>query len=105
MKAFLGLAFLLTALNAISADQQASSWVYHEEAIDSKGIGSGCISNKIWKLSAKRIEKGSSSLQVSGYNGAFYGSESEVYPINLADIKSADGTESFKATKIGRMTE
>lgn len=104
MKAFLGLAFLLTALNAISADQQASSWVYHEEAIDSKGIGSGCISNKIWKLYAKRIEKGSSSLQVSGYKGAFYGSESEVYSINLADIKSEDGKESFKATKIGRMT-
>lgn len=103
MKAFLGLAFLLTTLNAISGDQQVSSWVYHEEGVDNK-IGFGCISNKIWKLYAKRIEKGSSSLQVSGYNGAFYGSESEVYPINLADIKSADGTESFKATKIGRMT-
>lgn len=104
MKAFLGLTVLLTTLNAISGDQQVSSWVYHEEAVDSEGIGSGCISNKIWKLDAKRIEKGSSSLQVSGRNGAFYGSESEVYPINLADIKSADGKESFKATKIGRMT-
>lgn len=62
MKAFLGLTFLLTTLNAISGDQQVSSWVYHEEAVDSKGIGSGCISNKIWKLYAKRIEKGFSVL-------------------------------------------
>ena len=82
----------------------STSWTYYETDKDKNGIGSGYITDGVWKLYAKRREKNSSNLYASASEGAFYGVKSCVYPINLTVIHSEDKSEVFTVTKFGRIS-
>jgi hypothetical protein len=82
----------------------STSWTYYETATDKNGIGSGYITDGVWKLYAKRREKNSLKLYATASSGAFYGVKSCIYPINLTVIHSKDKSEVFTVTKFGRIS-
>ena len=55
-------------------------WTYTETSVNTKGIGSGYItdSDGIWKLYANRLEKDSSQLYVTASGGEFKGDSAKV---------------------------
>lgn len=81
-------------------------WTYTETSVNTKGIGSGYItdSDGIWKLYANRLEKDSSQLYVSASGGEFKGDSAKVYPINLTDIYNEDKSEKYTVNKFGRFS-
>ena len=82
----------------------STSWTYYETATNHLGVGSGYITDGVWKLSATRREKNSTNLYANASGGAFYGVKSCVYPINLTVIHSEDKSEVFTVTKFGRIS-
>ena len=99
---------LLLFLSALSLAQMLFAeeicWTYTEENTDHNGIGSGYITDGVWKLFAKRNAKNSLDLYVSASNGEFYGDETKVYPVNLTNIYNSDKSEKYTAKKFGRFT-
>lgn len=79
----------------------STSWTYYETATDHNGIGSGYITDGVWKLYAKRTAKDSPDLYVSASGGEFYGDETKVYPVNLTNIYNSDKSEKYTAKKFG----
>ncbi len=82
----------------------STSWTYYETEKDHNGIGSGYITDGVWKLSATRRKKNSLDLSATASGGAFYGVKSCVYPINLTVIHSKDKSEFFAVTFFGRIS-
>ena len=82
----------------------STSWTYYETATNHNGIGSGYITDGVWKLSANRRAKNSLNLYATASGGAFYGVKSCVYPINLTVIHSKDKSEFFAVTFFGRIS-
>ena len=91
------LGFPLILACVASSFSLEAAWTYNETTLDSKGIGSGTISDGKWTLTAKRIAKNSIDLKVYAEKDKAVG-PSELSPLDFTEIEGG-----FKVVTIGKI--